>query len=318
MSRTATTVSASELRGQILRLRGRLLAELRRAQGGLAEEPVHQSRVAARILRSVLSTLKPLLEPTLSARARRDLRNVALELETIRETDVRRDWLQELVAGTDAVPAGARERLLRQLESDRRLARLEFRKHAGSVAYLERFERLETALGDPRLVAGSGDLRKQVTGRLAKRWKRLLRSRKAVRGADATTLHELRLAAKHARYASESLMPMLGLDPRPAVRPVKRLQNCLGDHRDATQALAWLRGLGEPLSPLLVPRLKPAVRKVMAKREKELARLLERIEVPDLRAPPAGEGPRLRRASRRPGGRSPTSSGRRLRRSSAS
>jgi CHAD domain-containing protein len=308
VSRKATTVSASELRGQILRLRGRLLAELRRAQGGLAEEPVHQSRVAARTLRSVLSTLKPLLEPTLSARARRDLRNVALELETIRETDVRRDWLQELVARTDALPPGARERLQRQLESDRRLARLEFRKHAGSEAYLERLERLEAALGDPKL----------VSGRLTKRWKRLLRSRKAARGADATALHELRLAAKHARYASESLMPMLGLDPRPAVKPVKRLQNCLGDHRDATQALAWLRGLGEPLSPLLVPRLKPAVRKVMAKREKELARLLERIEVPDLRAPPAGEGLRLRRASRRPGGRSPTSSGRRLRRSSAS
>lgn len=318
MSRTETTLPASELRSLILRLRGRLLAELRRAHDGLAEAPVHQSRVAARTLRSVLSTLRPVLEPSRYARVRRDLRNVALELEAIREADVRRDWLGELLAGTDALPPGARARLLRQLEKERLRARAGFREHAGSVAYRERLERLETALGDPRLVIASGDVREQVALRLARRWKRLVRSRKAARRTNAAALHDLRLAAKHARYASESLMPLLALDPRPAVRPVKRLQNCLGDHRDATQALAWLRELGEPLSPLLVPPLKPAVKKVVAKREKELSRLLERLEVPDLRAPPPGGDGGISRAPRRTAARPSTSSGRRRRRSASS
>jgi len=318
VSRAEATLPASELRSLILRLRGRLLAELRRAQPRLAKAPVHQSRVAARTLRSVLSTLRPLLEPSLYARVRRDLRNVSLELEAIREADVRSDWLRKLVAVKGALPDDARLRLLRQLEEERRQARAAFREHARSVAYRERLQRLETALGDRRLVAASGDVREQVTRRLAKRWKHLVRSRKAARGADAAALHDLRLAAKHARYASESLMPLLALDPRPAVRPVKRLQNCLGDHRDATQALAWLRGLGEPLSPLLVPRLKTLVKKIVAKREKELSGLLKRLEAPDLRAPLSGEQGQVRRATRRPGGRSPRSSARQRRRSAAS
>lgn len=319
MTATGAVLRASDLRSLILRLRGRLLAELRRAEKGLAEAPVHRSRVAARTLRSLLTTLRPLLRPSLFARLRRDLRNLALELEAIREADVRRNWLLELVAGTDVLPPGARQQLLARLEEERLQARSGFGEHLGSVTYRERLERLDEALQDPRLVTARGDLRDPVTRRLTKRWRRLVRSGKAARSADLAALHDLRLAAKHARYASESLMPLLGLDPRPAVRSVKRLQNCLGDHRDAMQALDWLRGLGEPFAPLLVPRLKPAIRKIVGKRERELTRLLERLEPPDLRLPGgAGERPTLRRASPRPAGRSARSSARRSSRSATS
>lgn len=311
-------ISAADLRDLVAGLERRLLAELDRAATELAEAPVHQSRVAARRLRSLLSTLRPMLRPTLFARARRDLRNVALELEAIREADVRRNWLLDLAAGSGTLQPGAQRQLLQRLEDERRLARQRFREHAGSVAYGERLQRLRVTLEDPRLVAASGNLRARVGERLQKRWKRLCKRGAALRVDDPASLHALRLAAKHARYASESLMPLLGRDPGPAVKPLKRLQNCLGDHRDATLALAWLRGLGEPLAPVLLPPLKAPVKRVVVRREKELTRLLERLEPPDL-----GQAAQPRRrpvspAPRRPAGRSTTSPGPRRRRSPSS
>jgi len=308
-------VSPQDLRDVIARLRRRLLAELGRAAGELGETPVHQSRVAARTLRSLLTTLRPMLRKTLFARARRDLRNLALELEAIREADVRRNWLLDLAAGDDALPPGARGQLMERLEDERRLARERFRKHAGSVAYRERLRRLEVTLADPRLVAASGDLGPQVEERLQTRWKRLRKRGAALRVDDPASLHELRLAAKHARYASESLLPLLGRDPRPSVRPIKRLQNCLGDHRDATLALAWLRGPGEPLAPVLLSPLKAPVKRVIARREKELAKLLARLEPPELTPAPSRSRGRVSRAPRRSSGRSATSPGPRRRRS---
>ena len=57
-------------------------------------------------------------------------------------------------------------------------------------------------------------------------------------------LHEVRKAAKRARYAAESVAPVCG---RPAVRLAKRmqaLQNVLGEHQDSVVARQVLREIG--------------------------------------------------------------------------
>lgn len=273
----ARPLSAQDLRAVVEALRDRLSGGLGRTVRELGVEPVHQARVAARTLRSLLSTLRPLLEPTLFRRARRDLRNLALELEAIREADVRRDWLLALAAQSRSLSADPRLLLAQGLDAERAFAREGFREHADSVIWRERLERLEATLAEPGLVVASGDLRPLVRQRLLKRWKRLRRSGQAVRGRDEEAVHELRLAVKHARYASESLMPLLGTDPRPAVRVLKRLQGCLGDQRDALQALAWLRGLDEPLRETLLRELEPSIRRVITRRGRELGPLLRSL-----------------------------------------
>jgi CHAD domain-containing protein len=92
----------------------------------------------------------------------------------------------------------------------------------------------------------------------------------------------LRLAAKHARYATETLAPLLQLDPRLKLRMLKRLQDCLGEHRDAGEALHWLDRLGEPFGPVLKSRLAGPIAKVQARHMRELDRLACRFEMPRL------------------------------------
>ena len=273
-------LSAAQLRDLIEARRARLDEALQRVGRSAARKPVHQTRVAARSLRSLLCTLKPLLRPGLFARVRRDLRNVAIELEDIRAADVRRDFLAALAAESGALGPGAQRQLVLSLERDQDAARTRFAPHAHSVAFGERRERLMVALVDPRLVMARGNLAPAVLRRLRKRWKRL---RTALRAnhEDPGTLHELRLAVKHARYAGEALMPLLGLDPRQQGRQLVRLQDCLGEHHDALEALEWLDRLGEPLGPILKAPLEPGIRHLLRKRERQLDRLAARLVAPD-------------------------------------
>jgi CHAD domain-containing protein len=261
-----------------------LEAELARAERSVSAGAVHKTRVAARGLRSVLSTLGPLLTPALLARARRDLRNVGVELETIRAADVRPDLLDRLAAHPGALAPGAHRQLLQALELARAEARRRFRKHARSIAYQERLDRLDHTLRSPRLVARRGDLGRDILKQVRKRWKRLKKSLQAGH-ADPESLHELRLAVKHARYASEALLPLLGIDPLLHTRRLKQLQGCLGEHHDAAEARAWLAGLGEPLAPVLLGRLERPIARVMAGRERQLERLCRGFAMPRLERP---------------------------------
>lgn len=243
---------------RLLRARhARFAAEFSRAAAGQAAESVHQSRVAARSLRSIVGTLGEALDPRLAASIQRDLRASGLELGSMREADVRREWLLEM-ADESGLEAALAANLKRALNRDCASARGAFREYAHSMAARERLERLAAAFGDGRLVAAPGPaagLEQLLRRRLRRRWKRLLRAVDTPR-PDALALHEIRILAKHARYSTEALLPLLGMDPGPAVKPLKRLQACLGDHHDAFDALAWLERRGRPPGPTLLESLR--------------------------------------------------------------
>ena len=184
----------------------------------------------------------------------------------------------------------------RELERDRGASRKRLRRHLQSQACRERISRLAATLGDRRFVTGRRDAGGILARRLRKRWKRLQRALEA-RSEDPEALHELRLAAKHARYASEALMPLLGIEDGKAFKALKRLQDCLGEHRDATEALAWLANLGEPLGPVLLGRLEDPIERVRLRRLRELDRLAARFTIPRL-APRAATPGRRRAAGR--------------------
>jgi CHAD domain-containing protein len=256
--------------------------------------------VAARSLRALLAVLKPALSPTLRARARRDLRNMASEFGERREADVRREWLGRLAGSSGVLAPGAYRELLSRLERERELASVRLRKHLRSESCRHRLERIEATLRDPGLVEEEEIRDALLRKRLRRRWKALGR-RLARHGTEPEALHALRIAAKKARYASETLSPLLGVDLTSPLQDLKALQDALGEHRDATEALDWLDRLGEPLGPVLKARLVAPVERVRTKRLKQLGRLADRFAVPDLAAP--GSVSRGRRRGRRsPGG----------------
>lgn len=296
MTGDRTGPRADDLRRLIQTRHANFRAELEAVERSPGPDAIHRTRVAARSLRSLLATLKPLLRPSLLARARRDLRNMAAELGDVREADVRRAWLAGLAQDSQALAPGACRSLVLELERDRNASRKRLRRHLQSQAYRERIQRLAATLGDRRFVAGRRDSGDIVAQRLRKRWKRLQDALEA-RSGDPEALHELRLAAKHARYASEALMPLLGIEDREALRALKRLQDCLGEHRDATEALAWLADLGEPLGPVLLGRLEDPIERVRARRLRDLDRLAARFAMPRL-APPVATPGRRRAAGR--------------------
>jgi CHAD domain-containing protein len=254
------------LRAALVRLlrsrQARFDAEMSRAAQGQTVESVHQSRVAARSLRSIIGTLGAALEPRLVSSIQRDLRASGLELGSMRESDVRRKWLVEL-AGESGLEPALFAGLQRALDRECASARRAFRGYAHSTAARERLDRLEAAFASGRLViapaAGlEAGFEEFLRRRLRKRWKRLLRAIAAPR-PDALALHEIRILAKHARYSTEALLPLFGVDPGPVVKPLRRLQACLGDHHDAFEALAWLERRKPPAGPAVVERLQAPI-----------------------------------------------------------
>lgn len=273
--------TTDDLRGLIRTRHAAFVAAFDATAKRTSTERIHKTRVAARSLRSLLTTLKPLLRPAALADARRDLRDIAVAFEGRREADVRCSLLGELARSSGALVPGARRQLLVELDRERSAASERLGSYLGSPACQESLERLAESLQDPRLVHEQADPGVMVRKRLRKRWKRLRRLLRD-RGDRLESLHELRLTVKHARYASETLMPLLGLDPRPTREQLKRLQDCLGKHRDATEALAWLNGLGKPLGPVLHHRLAAPLSRVQARCLHQLGKLADSFQMPEL------------------------------------
>src|SRR5512137_967481 len=96
---------------EAIREQQRLLAAAAAALETAGVEDVHRGRVAARRLRSILKTFRPLLEPRRDRLYRADLRSFAQALGAVREADVRRELLVELARADAAITPADRRRL---------------------------------------------------------------------------------------------------------------------------------------------------------------------------------------------------------------
>jgi CHAD domain-containing protein len=207
---------------------------------------IHDARVAARRLRSLLATFGPLLEERGSRRLRRRLRDFAGALSGVREADVRRNLLLALIRGnasfatTDA----------RHLRACLRQACAEARQALGREIAAEDWVELVEALGDERTLAtatarhdaGLGELLELVD----RPWREagILLARPP-RGAKR--LHRLRLVLKRCRYALESVSSVEPAQAEATLRRLRSAQNHLGDHQDAVQAREWIKVSDEQL-----------------------------------------------------------------------
>jgi CHAD domain-containing protein len=234
-----TSVAVERLRAAL----AAQVAELRRHEPGVRTgadvESVHDMRVAARRLRSILRAAAPMLDERWVDGLRGELAWLGDGLGAVRDLDVLLEKLHADAAALDGGDAILAATLLRPLEADGREARQKL------VAYLDdvRYERLLAALDDaastPRVERDDLSL-----DDLAAREFRRLRKR-GIPGPELgnAALHKRRIRVKRARYAAELADPSERRRTRRFLKAAKELQDVLGAHQDAVVARRRLRTL---------------------------------------------------------------------------
>jgi CHAD domain-containing protein len=215
------------------------------------ERAVHKMRIAARRIRSALTTYSPVLDGDSVDGVREDLRWLGQVLGEARDAQVLRGRLlerlatqrpqdivgpvaQQIDAAFHAAYTSGRQAALRALKSER---------------YFRLLDTLEAFLEDlPSTPRGQLPARKVVPGLLARDAKRLHRAARAVRRASEAdardhALHEVRKKAKRLRYAADSATALHGDRAKKLTARARAIQESLGSHQDSVVARSHLTKL---------------------------------------------------------------------------
>ncbi|MEE4025322.1 CYTH and CHAD domain-containing protein [Gordonia sp. PKS22-38] len=213
----------------------------------LGEDPIHDTRVAIRRLRSTLRTSAKLFDAELIAGADDELKWFAGLLGEVRDRQVQR---ARFVRALDAIPAEmvlgpVGKKIDDELAAEQDEHRAKVTEAMVSDRYRDMLEMLvawDRALPFVDTEVRTKQLRKIVARADRKADKRLT---EAVATGIPEDLHRARKAAKRARYASELGRPVLGKKQGKAqVKKYKKIQTILGEHQDAAVAAESLRKLG--------------------------------------------------------------------------
>ncbi|HET9657400.1 MAG TPA: CYTH and CHAD domain-containing protein [Kineosporiaceae bacterium] len=211
-------------------------------------DAVHQLRVTTRRLRSALATFGPLYAADATSALRGELAWLAGVLGTARDAEVLRDLLAgELSALPEPLVHGpVAERITTGLDQAYRQA------HATVVTELDgpRHLALLNALDDfvtapPFAPPAHRPAKRELPVRVARAVRRVTRALTAARAQGELQQrellsHEVRKAAKRARYAAEALQPFVGTDARALAKAMRKVQETLGSHQDSLLARDWL------------------------------------------------------------------------------
>lgn len=208
-------------------------------------EALHDFRVALRRLRTGLRSFRPQLDPVVSRKARRRLRDLSRSTGGARDAEVQIAWIQERRkelprSGTAGVPW-----LLARLVDERDHAYEDIRGAATA-----RFDRLEARLGkDLENAAPPRPLKRAaarpvfatvLAARVREHAASLARRMGGVRSVeDDPDVHAARIQAKRLRYLLEPVATELP-PVSAAVEALKRLQDALGELRDLQMVIAAL------------------------------------------------------------------------------
>lgn len=219
---------------------------------------VHRSRVAARRLRSLLATFRPLLDAERVRALRTDLRRYGHALATVREADVRRVLLMEVVRSDGSIPAAESRRMAAVLDAARREARARLRRQLAAPGWAALGGTLVAGLDPDALLASRDAGTAAVLRRVDRTWREAVRLLEQ-RPRKARELHELRLSLKHCRYALEAVPDVAPAETARLLKRLRGAQDAIGEHRDGELAAGWVRAnaprLGRPLSKRLLGSL---------------------------------------------------------------
>lgn len=216
-------------------------------RGGDTVEAVHQLRVAARRLRSALSTFMPLLGGEALERLKGELKWIAGACDEARELDV---FIAETYA--PAAQGGAAIHGLADLGQALESARGKAHARARAAVASTRFRRLlldllawiETGDWLSALEDGGGSAEAFAHKALAKRRRKIIRKGRNLAALDDEGRHKVRIQAKKLRYAAEGFRPLLDdKTGRRFIKRVKKVQSALGALNDAASTEALLTRL---------------------------------------------------------------------------
>ena len=244
------SLSTGELAFRVLRGQFEVfLAHEPGARIGEDPEELHDMRVATRRMRAAMKIFEKAM-PARTRKFRDEFKRVAGALGEVRDLDVQLErlelWVSE-AAEQDREPLGALRAVLEEQRTKKRkamLRTLDSRRYARLVeefgGFLRRgpYRRSHRAQASrqPILAAGPDLIRKPY--------------RKVRKLGDPLTtessgdeFHELRKKSKRLRYALEFLTDVYGDPAKDLIKPLKKLQDVLGDHQDAEVATSHLRDL---------------------------------------------------------------------------
>jgi CHAD domain-containing protein len=230
-------------------------ARLREQDAGVragTPEAIHRLRIAARRLRSALTTFGPLLDREVTDPVREELRWLGESLAEARDAQVLREHLTGLLAGQppELVIGSVGVRIDDQLSAAFQTGRERALETLDSERYLRLLDTLDDLIDSAPLTPGADvAAQKGMSRLLARDVKRLRRAVRAIDDAEDPTardiaLHEARKKAKRLRYAAEMATPALGKQARSLGASAKKVQQALGIHQDSVIARERLREYG--------------------------------------------------------------------------
>ncbi|WP_214325931.1 CYTH and CHAD domain-containing protein [Nonomuraea sediminis] len=206
------------------------------------EDAVHQMRVACRRLRSALKAFKSLLGDTQALQDElRWLGNVlgeARDLEVIRDRFARHleGLAPELVTGPIATRLGD------DLHEREQQAYERIKDTLSGARYYALLDALDALVADPGLRKPAGKpAEKTLNGVAVKNWDRVTKAYDTAQAVEdperrEIAMHDVRKAAKRARYTAEALRPTLGKPMRKLAKNAEAVQEILGLHQDGVVA----------------------------------------------------------------------------------
>ncbi len=215
-------------------------------------ESIHRLRIAARRLRSAMSTYAPLLDRTVTDPVRDELRWLGASLAQARDAQVMREHLRALIAdeSPELVIGSVATRIDDQLSAAYQTGREHALAALDSDRYFRLLDALEGLVDSPPLRPTADRAAKKGAARLLRRdARRLHREVRAISSAEEpedrdTAFHEARKKAKRLRYAAEGATPAVGKRARSLARSAKKVQEALGAHQDSVIARERLREYG--------------------------------------------------------------------------
>lgn len=208
------------------------------------ESAPHDARSAARRLRAGLTVYAPLFEGQTAPGLRTRLRSVGSALNVARDLEVaERRLLAQLSDEPDAYAGPARARLRDAFGRRSAVARTELDVLIDSKEYLQLLRDLDDFVDKPPLSRrGHGAPAVELPALIGDAWIGL-RELADVALADPgniAAVHQVRMAAKTMRYATEASVGPLGSDAVVFASALEEIQETLGEFTDAGIAAAFL------------------------------------------------------------------------------
>ncbi len=256
------------------------------ARLGADPEELHQLRVAARRIDSILGLFKQQLPQEL-VHARAAAKGVLRTLGAARDFDVQLAELDRYCSSLSALERLAAAPLRARLQADRAQARAHMIRALDSDAMQQWLQtlRLASASSSAAAPAGAAPAATVMPGRVQKRFRNLRKEVRSLRPrSPMEKYHVVRRRAKLLRYALEPGVELFGKPAEEMLRALRRLQDGLGEHQDAhlaknrLKALAVDAGSGLPAETLfLMGRLAEHHLNVTSKARKLLARAWKKV-----------------------------------------